>query len=123
MEGESTIDAQEARKQVAGGDAQALDVRDREEFRHAHVPGAVHIEIGELESRLGELSTEVRWIVVGDDGDSGGEAAALLRDRGYDAAAVKKGMKAWISERFNVQPTSDPDVETMGDDDLANPAP
>jgi len=123
MEGKSTIDAKEARKQVAGGDAQALDVRDPEAFREAHVPGAVHIEIGELESRLDELSTEVRWIVVGDDAKSGEEAVELLRDRGYDAAAVKKGMDGWISEKFNVQPTSDPDVETMGDDDLANPAP
>jgi rhodanese-related sulfurtransferase len=121
MEGESTIDAKEARKQVAGGDAQALDVRDKEAFRQAHVPGAVHIEIGELESRLEELSAEVRWIVVGDGGNSD-EAVALLRDRGYDAAEMKKGMDAWISEKFNVQPTSDPDVETMGEDDLANPA-
>jgi len=36
---------------------------------------------------------------------------------------VENGMDAWISEKFNVQPTNDPDLETMGDDDLANPAP
>ena len=37
------------------GEAVLLDVRDFESYQSAHITGAVHIPLGELESRLGEL--------------------------------------------------------------------
>jgi rhodanese-related sulfurtransferase len=51
-------------------------------------------------------------MVMADDGKSAAQAAEELSDQGYDAVAVEGGMDDWTSERFNVQPTGDPDEDT-----------
>ncbi len=53
----------EARQLVAEG-AQLLDVRTREEFASGHVDGAVNIPVQELETRIAELGTSGKPIVV-----------------------------------------------------------
>jgi rhodanese-related sulfurtransferase len=88
-------------------DAIILDVREPDEWAAGHAPGAIHIPLGELPDRLGELAelTELTDVLA----DSGGgtvavtcrgggrssRAVAWLTQQGYDVANLDGGMKAW----------------------------
>ncbi|WP_172418108.1 rhodanese-like domain-containing protein [Deinococcus indicus] len=76
-----------------------VDVRSQEEFDAGHVPGAVHVPIEDLESRLAELPVTrpvVAYCNMFHPGSSRGErAAALLAGRGFDTAVLEGGYPAW----------------------------
>ena len=105
-----TVNVEEARQAIAGDGAVAIDVRDADEWAEGHVPGALHLPEGELESRLEDLPKDQRLIVVGEKGDPGTGVAADLRDRGFDAVAIEGGMEAWKDEDFTLQPSPDADL-------------
>jgi rhodanese-related sulfurtransferase len=108
-EGEETVGVERARELIASNEAQALDIRDSEEWESSHIPGALHIPEAELEGRSEEIPAEGTLIVVCAGGKRSAEVAASLReDRGLDAANIEGGMKAWESEQFPMQPSTDP---------------
>ncbi len=83
-------------------DAVLLDVREPDEWAAGHAPGAVHIPLGSLPSRLHDLPE----LLGGGDGPvavtcrSGGRssrAVAWLASQGVDAVNLDGGMKAWES--------------------------
>jgi hypothetical protein len=49
--------------------------------------------------------------VVGDDKGECARVVESLRERGFEASAIKGGMKAWKDENFTLQPSEDPDLE------------
>jgi phage shock protein E len=109
--GTETIGIEEARREIAGGDALAVDVRTKEEWSQGRVPGAIHLPDGESDgANLPEQGA--RLMVIAKDGKLAVKAASRLGEQGYDAVAVDGGMDDWISEGFNVQPTDDPDEDT-----------
>jgi rhodanese-related sulfurtransferase len=103
------VDAEAARREIAGGEALAVDVRSEEEWKEGHVPGAIHLPDGEPGAEGEEPEKDARMIVIARDGKLAVRAASALLDRGFDAVAFDGGMDHWISEDFNVQPTADPD--------------
>ena len=111
-EGTEKLSIEEARRAIAGGEADALDIRDEEAWGAGHVPGAVHIPKDELSSQLDQLDPERRLIVFAGDEGPGDEAVSALRERGLDAALAEGGIGEWISEDFRTQPTEDPDEDT-----------
>jgi rhodanese-related sulfurtransferase len=110
-EGEK-IGVEEARREIAGGDAQAVDVRSEEEWSEGHVPGAIHLPDGDPEAATKPLEEGARLMVIAKDGKLAVRAAKDLSERGYDAVAVDGGMDDWVSEDYPIQPTVDPDEET-----------
>jgi phage shock protein E len=102
----------EARREIAGGEATVVDVRSEEEWSEGHVPGAIHLPDGDPEAGTKPLDREARLLVIAKDGKLAVRAASKLAEQGYNAAAVEGGMDDWISEDFNIQPTVDPDEET-----------
>jgi rhodanese-related sulfurtransferase len=107
------ISVEEAREALAAGEAQAIDVRDKQSWLGGHVPGALHAAGDQLEVRIEELSEEQPVIVVGDeDEESAAAAAGSLRERGYDARPMEGGMKAWKDEGFTLQPSEDPELSS-----------
>jgi rhodanese-related sulfurtransferase len=110
--GTEKLSIDEARQAIAGGDADALDVREDEEWSKAHVPGAIHVPMSQLSSGLEKLDPDRRLIVFAGDEESGREAVSALRERGFDAAIAGGGLKEWSSKDFRVQPTEDPDEDT-----------
>jgi rhodanese-related sulfurtransferase len=110
-EGEK-IGVEEARREIAGGSATAVDVRSEEEWSEGHVPGAIHLPDVDPEAATKPLEEGARLLVIAADGKQAGRAAKDLSDRGYDAAAVDGGMDDWVSEDFPIQPTADPDEDT-----------
>jgi glyoxylase-like metal-dependent hydrolase (beta-lactamase superfamily II)/rhodanese-related sulfurtransferase len=67
-----------------------LDVRQDNEHRDGHLPGAVHIELGALPGRNRELPTEPLVVMCG-HGERAATAASLLEAAGHRDLAVMTG--------------------------------
>jgi rhodanese-related sulfurtransferase len=64
-----------------------IDVRSPEEYAEKHIPGAINIPLGELESRSKELSEQALIITAcGKGGGRSAEAAAILKQQGFSKA-------------------------------------
>jgi rhodanese-related sulfurtransferase len=109
---EEKVDVEEARREIAGGSAVAVDVRSEEEWSEGHVPGAIHLPDGDPEAATKPLERGARLMVIAKDGEVAESAAKELRESGYEAVAVDAGMDDWVSEDFKIQPTADPDEDT-----------
>ena len=72
-----------------------LDVRQPEEFRAGHIPGAKLIPLGQLSSRLKELPKNQEIIVVCQSGNRSLSATRQLSGAGYQAINMQGGMSAW----------------------------
>jgi rhodanese-related sulfurtransferase len=110
--GEETLAVEDARREIAGGDATAVDVRSQEEWSEGHVPGAIHLPDGDPDQATEPLEQGTRLLVIAKDDKQASSAARDLGESGYDAVAVEGGMDDWVSEGFPIQPTEDPDEDT-----------
>lgn len=70
---------------------QIVDVREDEEVTEGTIPGAIHIPLGQLAARAGELDRERPVITV----CRSAGAAQQLEAAGFDAATMGGGMVAW----------------------------
>ncbi|GGS87322.1 sulfurtransferase [Planobispora rosea] len=76
-------------------DALLLDVREDDEWHAGHAPEAVHIPLGELQTRVTELPAGKTVYVVCRVGGRSAHAAAWLNAVGYEAINVGGGMQSW----------------------------
>lgn len=113
------IDPKEARRLIGRGDAQAVDLRDDDAWRESHVAGAIHSPPGELDSDAGELEGGTQVVLVADDDDVAREAAEALQGRDLEVALLDGGMKAWLGEGFQAEPSDDPDEDAPIEPDAA----
>ncbi len=74
-----------------------LDVRPNEEYQAGHIPGAVNLELKDLEKRLDELPKDQKIIAYcrGPYCVLSFEAVAALREKGYDARRLEEGYPEW----------------------------
>ncbi|MBC9957927.1 rhodanese-like domain-containing protein [Yimella sp. cx-51] len=84
-------------KEIAD-DAVMVDVREQDEWDAGHAPGAVHIPLGELPERLGELPDGDPLPVICRSGNRSGRAVQWLEHQGFDVVNVTGGMKQWAFE-------------------------
>ena len=78
---------------VADG-AALVDVREDDEWQAGHAPGALHIPLGQLTARLGELP-EGELVIVCRSGGRSARAVAWLNQNGFEALNLDGGMQAW----------------------------
>lgn len=71
-------------------DAEILDVRQASEFANGHLPGARHIELGELSSRADALPNRPTVVMCG-HGERAMSAASVIAMAGHDRLAVLAG--------------------------------
>lgn len=76
-------------------DVTLLDVREDDEWAAGHAPEALHIPMGELAGRLGELPADQDVYVVCRGGGRSARATAYLNGNGWDAVNVDGGMRSW----------------------------
>ena len=76
-------------------DAVLLDVREDDEWAAGHAPHAIHIPLGELAERIGEVPQDGDVYVVCRMGGRSARATAHLNQSGWDAVNVAGGMQAW----------------------------
>ncbi|MER7755934.1 rhodanese-like domain-containing protein [Kitasatospora sp. NPDC097643] len=75
-------------------DAALLDVREQDEWDAGHVDGALHIPIGEVIARIGDLPDEKLYVLCRVGGRSA-QVVQYLVQQGRDAVNVDGGMYAW----------------------------
>jgi rhodanese-related sulfurtransferase len=72
-----------------------LDVRQWEEYRISHIPGAKLMPLNELECRMQELPRNCEIFCVCASGSRSKSATRMLTQAGYHAINMKGGMSAW----------------------------
>lgn len=97
--GIAQMDAQDLRERVRHGNAPALvDVRTRREWEAGHVPGARHIPVAELGSRVAELDAGAPVAVMCEGGFRSSLASSILARAGFaQIVNVPGGMAAYRS--------------------------
>jgi molybdopterin/thiamine biosynthesis adenylyltransferase/rhodanese-related sulfurtransferase len=102
----SEIDASEARERIESGEPVVVDVREQDEWDEGHIPGAVHVPRGHLESRIERLAPDNgRPVVVYcSAGNRSAFAAKTLTELGYeDVVSLAGGFTDWKRNGFPVQ--------------------
>ncbi|MBW3592203.1 MAG: molybdopterin-synthase adenylyltransferase MoeB [Actinobacteria bacterium] len=97
------IDAQRANARLTDGGELFLDVRERDEWEEGHIPGAVHIPRGLLESRVeSALPDRAQPVVVYcSAGNRSAFAAKTLEELGYEnVASLAGGFTDWKRNGF-----------------------
>jgi rhodanese-related sulfurtransferase len=72
-----------------------LDVREDDEWAAGHAPDAVHVRLGELGARVGELPRDREVYVICRTGNRSAYAAQALGGVGLNAINVADGMTGW----------------------------
>jgi rhodanese-related sulfurtransferase len=86
-----------------GDDLTVLDVREPGEVALAPFPRAMHLPMGDIPSRIGELDSEAEWIVVCHHGIRSAQVAMYLAHNGFERVSnLSGGIEAWSLE---VDPT------------------
>ncbi len=98
------------RARIHAGDVTLIDVRPKDEYLHGHLPGAVSMPLGELGSRMDELSTDREVIAYcrGPFCVLGPNAVRQLRGAGFAASRLTLSVPEWAQDG-NPTETGDPD--------------
>jgi molybdopterin/thiamine biosynthesis adenylyltransferase/rhodanese-related sulfurtransferase len=104
------LDPREVHDSVQNGNGSApvlVDVREQHEFEEAHIPGAIHVPRGHLESRIeGKVGDKSRPVVLYcASGQRSALAAQTLQSLlGYDdVASMTGGITLWKDRGFDVE--------------------
>jgi hydroxyacylglutathione hydrolase len=95
------IDPAGAAERAADGGV-FLDVRRPGEYAARHIPGAVHLELGDVVSGKNPEATEV--ITYCGHGERSATAASLLERRGVRVANLRGGTAAWREAGYGFEP-------------------
>lgn len=88
-----------------GEDLTLLDVREEWELGVASVPNVVHIPMGEIASRIGELDSNKETVVLCRSGRRSLEVAKYLQRNGFRAINLAGGILAWSRDVDATIPT------------------
>jgi adenylyltransferase/sulfurtransferase len=101
------VDAAQARELVDSGDAPLLvDVREEDEWSEGHIPGAVHVPRGFLESRIEAVAPDRSQpvVVYCAGGSRSAFAAKTLEELGYEnVVSLAGGYTDWKRNGFPTQ--------------------
>ncbi len=88
-------------RQTAG--AVIIDVREKDEWRSGHIPGAVHIPLGQLGGQIHRFDQTQELIMVCRSGNRSAAAVNALNQAGYQQVTnLQGGMIAWGFRRLPV---------------------
>ena len=102
----SELDATHARELIDEREPLIVDVREQEEWDEGHIPGAVHIPRGHLESRIERAAPNPsrQVLVYCSAGNRSAFAAKTLGDLGYeDVVSLAGGFNDWKRSGFPVE--------------------
>lgn len=92
------ISPQDAATKLNSGDAIVVDVRDKDEWDEAHIPGARHISRGTIELDIEEKVPDQKAMIICHCGGGGRSAlvAETLQKMGYkNVRSMAGGLRAW----------------------------
>lgn len=82
---------------LAEGSAVLLDVREPGEWTQGRIPGAVHIPLGQLRGRLGELPKDKPLLVYCRSGQRSYYACRVLNQNGFETRNMTGAYLTWMS--------------------------
>ncbi len=89
--------------EALGGGVTVIDVRASDEWRHGHLPGALHIPLAALPDKLAELDRSRPIVLHCQGGGRSAIASSLLKARGFDNVAnLGGGFEAWANLGFPI---------------------
>jgi thioredoxin len=89
---------------VAGGAVVPVDTRDAAAFARAHLPGAIHMPIEEIESRLAELHMlRGQPVLYCRSGDKTKELSGKLAEGDMPVAFLEGGILSWEAEGLPIE--------------------
>src|SRR5262250_862793 len=97
------IDEVDAREAQEIGGACWVDVREQDEWDEGHLPGAVHVPRGHLESRIERVAPDrdATLVLYCAAGNRSAFAAKTLEDLGYtDVRSLAPGYTGWKRDGF-----------------------
>lgn len=78
-----------------GDQLNLIDVRESDEVAEGIIPGAIHIPLGDVEARIGELDKSNAYIMICRSGGRSGRATTYLEEAGYNVSNMTGGMLMW----------------------------
>jgi sulfur-carrier protein adenylyltransferase/sulfurtransferase len=99
-------DAERFRELIDSGDPVIVDVREQDEWDEGHIPGAVHIPRGHLESRIERTApdTSRQVALYCSAGNRSAFAAKTLEEMGYEnVVSLAGGFTDWKRNGFPVE--------------------
>ena len=72
-----------------------LDVREDDEWAAGHAPEAMHVRLGDLAARTGEVPRDREIFLICRGGARSAYAAQVLASQGWQAVNVADGMTGW----------------------------
>jgi len=100
------VDPVRARELIESGDPLIVDVREQDEWDEGHVPGAIHIPRGHLESRIEAAATDRSQSILlyCSAGNRSAFAAKTLQELGYEEpVSLAGGFTDWKRNGFPVE--------------------
>ena len=88
------IDAATARQWIENGEAALVDVREAGEYAARHVPGALHVPLGQL---AGATLPTGKLVLVCASGMRSGRGCATLLPKGHEVFSLRGGISAWVN--------------------------
>lgn len=81
-------------------DAHVVDVREDREWQQGHIPGAIHVPLGQIGNRMNELEAnkggDKPLVVACQSGNRSAMAAVRLRKAGFESVYnLEGGTAAW----------------------------
>ncbi len=81
---------------LLGDNTIVIDVREADEVAEGTLPGAIHIPLGEIPTRIGELDPTKTFLMLCRSGGRSGKASEFLVENGFsDVVNLAGGMLAW----------------------------
>ena len=90
----------EAIRLLDAGKAQAVDVREPDEFAVGHIPGAKLLPLGDVLTRAEEVMPDknAQWLIYCRTGRRSADAAQKLEVQGYTSLRDLGGILSWPYE-------------------------
>lgn len=80
-------------------DVQLVDVREDDEVAQGSLPGMIHIPLGDIPARIGELDATKTTLMLCRSGGRSAKAAEFLVENGFaDVTNLTGGMLAWADQ-------------------------
>ncbi len=93
------ITAEELQGKLESGEKlNLIDVREAEEVAQGKIPGVVHIPLGEIQVRMGELEKDKEYVLICRSGSRSSFAGSFLENQGFKVTNMDGGMLTWTGE-------------------------
>lgn len=104
-EGMEPVDRGDLLDRVKDGSVTVLDVRPVEEYRAAHIPGALSVPLSRLKELLAKLPRDQEIVAYcrGPYCVLAVEAVEILRANGFNAVRLEEGIQDWRARGFSLE--------------------